>query len=419
MSLQGPLIVVAENPAADLIETLSTAGAFPVVETNWSNAPTAFVAVKPNAIIIAEPGPPPSETSARMLCLQVSTASGPVIPVLAFTAGALDAAIPIALPIDAALPLDRLIARLSGALRVRALHVTVLRRIETYGTDAGVLPPLPVGDALDDATVLIAGRGPTYPALSVAWGDRVKLVGALSIETAAQNLGARDIDGVVIAEGLNPRTVEGFLTVLAEQPRTRDIPIAIVGGTVPQSASAMTNVDCIGGDASRVVYHMIPRVRLHALEVRLNRMLKALETDGMFDPETGLMAQDGFWRELSKAMAEADKQSQALSVARIALKGSLGHRAHIDSARLMTRLVRAADFAGRDDDDAILIAFTQTDLTDAHVIARRIAGALKKALLMPGQPAITADVTLASMKAQDSVDSLMARIAGVEAVAAQ
>ena len=42
-----------------------------------------------------------------------------------------EAAIPIALPIDAALPVERLIARLQSAMRVRALHATVLRRIET------------------------------------------------------------------------------------------------------------------------------------------------------------------------------------------------------------------------------------------------------------------------------------------------
>ena len=70
-----------------------------------------------------------------------------------------DAAIPIALPADAALPVERLIARLRSALRVRALHATVLRRIELSPRTAATLPTLPVGDPLDDATVLIAGRG--------------------------------------------------------------------------------------------------------------------------------------------------------------------------------------------------------------------------------------------------------------------
>lgn len=419
MSLQGPLIVVAEQPATELVELLRAAGAFPVIESNWSEAPTAFVAVKPNAIVIADPGPPPSETGARMLCLQVATATGPVVPVVALTRDNLDAAIPIALPFDMNLPPERLIARLNAALRVRTLHATVLRRIESYGAQTGTLPQLPIGDALEDATVMIVGRGSSYPALSVAWGNRVKMVGALSVEIAAQNLNARDIDGIVIADGFNPRMIEAFLSALADEPRFRDLPVALLGEALPDFAVSMNNVDLVPDDASRAVAHMVPRVRMHALEARLNRMLKALETDGMFDPETGLMAADGFWSELGKAMAEASKQSQALSVARISFDGTGDTRARRDGARYMTRLVRSVDFAGRAEDDAFLIAFTQTDLAGAHVVVRRIAGALRKAMHGPDHGPLGVDVTLATMKADDSVHSLMARVAGAQTVAAE
>ena len=93
MSLQGPLIVVAETPATELTQALSAAGAFPIVEATWADAPTAFVSVKPAAVIIAEPGPPPSESSARMLCLQIATASGPIVPTIGLAYGDLDAAL--------------------------------------------------------------------------------------------------------------------------------------------------------------------------------------------------------------------------------------------------------------------------------------------------------------------------------------
>lgn len=417
MSLQGPLIVVAEQPAAHLVELMREAGAFPVVETKWADAPTALVAVKPNAIVIAEPGAPPSETGARMLCLQVATSTGAIIPVVALTAGEDDAAVPIALPVDMNGPEDRLLARLRGGLRVRALHQTVLRRIENYGA-SGRLPALPVGDALEEATVMIMGRGQTYPALSVAWANRVKMIGALSVEAAAQNLAGHDINGVVIAEGLNPRMVEAFLTVLSGEPKYRDIPIAVLGDELPDMAHDMSNVDLIAGDPSRVVAHMVPRVRLNALEVRLNRMLKALETEGMLDPETGLMAQNGFWAELTKAMSEANRQSQALAVARIAFDAQ-DRRTQLEGARLATRLIRNIDFAGRDDDGALLVAFTQTDLYEAQVVARRLAGALKKGMAGPDHIPVTANVTLAAMKANDSIDTLMARIAGAQTVAAE
>lgn len=59
MSLQGPLIVVAEQSVTGLVEALSAAGAFPIVEAKWADAPTAFLTVKPSAVLIAEPGPRP------------------------------------------------------------------------------------------------------------------------------------------------------------------------------------------------------------------------------------------------------------------------------------------------------------------------------------------------------------------------
>jgi hypothetical protein len=76
MSLQGPLIVVADRPATELSGALSAAGAFPIVESTWADAPTAFVAVKPSALVIAESGQPSNETTSRMLCLQIATAAG-------------------------------------------------------------------------------------------------------------------------------------------------------------------------------------------------------------------------------------------------------------------------------------------------------------------------------------------------------
>ena len=50
------MIVVAEAPATDLVDALGKAGAFPIVETSWADASAAFIAVKPSAVVIAEPG---------------------------------------------------------------------------------------------------------------------------------------------------------------------------------------------------------------------------------------------------------------------------------------------------------------------------------------------------------------------------
>ena len=418
MSLQGPLIVVAEHPAADLVEALGAAGAFPIVEAKWADAPTAFVAVKPSAVVIAEAGPAPSDSAARMLCMQIATASGPIVPTIAVAQGEIEPAIPAALPGDALLPPEHLVARLQSAMRVRALHATVLRRLEQFDAQDEAPPALPTSDALEDATVLIAGRGPLYPALSVAMGERVKIIGALSVETAAQHLEARDIDGVVVGDGFSPRMIETFLTVLAQDPRFRTIPVAVIGEAPDDFADEMPNIERVDGDPARVVARMTPLVRLHAFEARLKRMLKSLDGGGMFDPETGLLTRAAFWRDLAKAVAEAADRSQALSLARFTFDGPLDARAGLDGARLMTRLIRNIDFATREEDGSILIAFTQTDLRSAHVVARRIAGALKN-LMRATNGAITAHVTLATLKAGDTLDSLMLRVAGSRMVAAE
>lgn len=420
MSLQGPLIVVAQQPAAELVEALSTAGAFPIVESKWADAPAAFVTVKPAAIVIAEPGAPANIASARMLCLQVATVSGPIVPVIARVCGDDDAAVPIALPADATLPVDRLLARLQFAMRVRALHATVLRRIELFTSHDGKLPALPVGDALVDATVLIAGRGPLYPTLSVAMGERVKVAGALSVGAAARHLNMRDIDGIVVGDGFSPRMVEAFLTVLAQEPRFRDIPVAVIGETPPEFADALPNIEHVNADPTRLVTRIIPLVRLRAFEARLKRMLKSLNTDGVFDPQSDLLTRNSFWHDLKIAINEAADRSMPLSVARFSFGKDLDERASLDAARLMSRLIRNIDFATRDEEGAILVAFTQTDLRNTHVIVRRIATSLKRMILTPqGKEPPAANVTLATLKAGDTLDTLMMRVVGSRMVAAE
>jgi GGDEF domain-containing protein len=418
MSLQGPIIVVAENPATELVQALSAAGAFPIVEAKWGDAPTAFIAIKPAAVVIAEPGPPRSESSSRMLCLQIATVNGPIVPTIAFADGDLDAAIPIALSVDACLPVARMIARLQSAMRVRALHATVLRRIELFASHGGKMPVFPVGDALEDATVLIAGRGPLYPALSVAMGERVKMIGALSVETAAKHLNSRDFDGIVVGDGFSPRMVEAFLTILAQEPRFRDIPIAVIGEAPPDFSESLSNIDHVYGAPARIVSRMVPLVRMHAFEARLKRMLKSLEAEGMSDPETGLLTRACFLRDLAKAVADAADRSLALSLARYSFDGLTDRKPSLDGARLVTRLTRNIDFACRDEDGSILVAFTQTDLRSAHVVARRIAGALKNSMSNAGDQ-VTAAVTLATLKNGDTIDSLMQRVMDSRMVAAE
>jgi GGDEF domain-containing protein len=282
--------------------------------------------------------------------------------------------------------------------------------------NGGTPPVLPAMDPLDDATVLVAGRGPLYAALGVAMGQQVKMIGALSVEAAAKHLGTRDIHGIVIGDGFPGHIVESFLDALANEPHFRDFPLAVAGADLRDYRDKLINLEYVEGDASKIVGRVVPMLRLRALDMRLTRMLASLDADGSIDPETGLLSRNTFMHGLAKAVAEAADRSQALSIARYAFEGAADERAVLDAARLLTRLTRPVDFACRDEDGSILVTFTETDLREAHMIARRLAADLK-AVMKPG--AVTANVTLATLKAGDTVDSLMQRVLGSRMVAAE
>jgi hypothetical protein len=419
MALLGPMVVVAEASAADVVDVLSKAGAFPIVEARWADAPAAIAEIQPCVLAIADPAGQPSPRQLRSLVQCIETRGGPVMPVIALTEKNGVPAFPGALAVTLDDSTDRLIARLRSALRIRTLHATVLRRSRTTGIKKGIPTALPA-DLLDHATVLCVGRGSSYPTLSVAVGERVGLIGALSIETAARYLNARDVDGVIIGEGLGPRVVEALLTVLAEDARFRDLPIGVLdNGSVDDER--LPNLVRVASDPERLVERVLPFVRLQAFEGQLNRVLKSLETEGVIDPDTGLLGAQAFWRDLDRAVHEAEDGGNALSVARFSFEGLTDRRAHIDAARLFVRLVRNIDFACREQDGSILAAFTSTDLRSAHVVARRIASVLKETMLSPDRDrrAIKPTITLATLKPTDNLSTLVARVGAYPKVAGE
>src|SRR5258708_38695808 len=109
----------------------------------------------------------------------------------------------LALPVPAQDRATRLVGRRRSALRVRRCTI----------------PESAEYDPIEDATVLVAGLGRAYPALTVAVGERMGLIGALSIDTARSYLGARDIDGVGSGAGFNRSMVEDFMEELRPDAR--------------------------------------------------------------------------------------------------------------------------------------------------------------------------------------------------------
>src|SRR5690242_11369083 len=271
MALSGPVLVVADE-AKDVCEALTRGGNLPMREVLPASAAASVAKVKPSAIVLTGCG----DEIAGAVATKAAKLDGPLIPLLAVVQETAPA-FANALPIPAETVPTRLVPRLRAALRVRALHATVLRRAEELAERLDT-PDLPENDPIEDTTVLVAGRGRNYPALTVAVGERMGLIGALSIDTARSYLGARDIDGVVIGDGFNRSMVEDFVEELAADPRWRDLPVI-----VPRDAARdldperMPNVDQVSGDPQTIAAHILPFARLHAFASRLKRLTASLD----------------------------------------------------------------------------------------------------------------------------------------------
>jgi hypothetical protein len=217
MALQGPYAVIADQPARDVVEALRAAGAYPIIEARWADTAAVLHARPPQAVILAEGCPDRARAAVleKALEVQAEQEAGLFTPVIARTRDNAAQRFADALVISVKAPPERLIGRLHAALRVRTLHATVLRRMRTLAARSKDLPDLPDADPLDEASVLVAGRGRSYPSLCTAAGEHVGVIGALTVEGAARALKAREIDGMIIGEGFGARVVEALLTVRA------------------------------------------------------------------------------------------------------------------------------------------------------------------------------------------------------------
>lgn len=417
MAMLGPMVVVAEAPATDLVDTLGRAGAFPVVEAKFADAAAAVSEIQPAALLIAEPSISPSIRHLDALLKTIETRGGPFMPVLARVDGPDMIAIPFALPIAVSEPEQRLIACLKSALRVRSQHAAVIRR--AHSLEPAKHRTVPFTDVVTHATVLCIGRGRSYPALTTAIGERVGLIGAMSVETAGRYLNAREIDGIAIGDGFSPRVVEALLTVLGEDVRFRDLPVGLLGRASVDD-DRLANLVRVESDPELLADRLIPFVRLQAFESGLQRTLKSLESEGMLDPETGLLGRDAFWRDLDRAVQQAEEDGGALTIARFSFDDLSDQRCSLDAARLFSRLMRNIDFACREQDGSIIAAFTETDLRNAHVVARRIASVLRNTMMSPDldRRTIKPTVTLATLKPTDNLSTLVARVGSYPKVAA-
>jgi GGDEF domain-containing protein len=399
LSQQGPILIISHAGRPSFVRALDEAKLFPLIEATLSEAPAAVRDVQPAAVVVAMAGA--AEADLQTLARETA-ARKPYVPLLALDP-------PTRLP-ENAIPLwgsgansERLVARLRAGLRLRALHATVLRRL----ADDPAKQSAPMIDPTRDATALLIGRGGNYPALSVALGERMGVVGALSIEAAASHLNNRDIDGVVLCRGFTPRVVDAFLTVLSEDSRFRLLPITVACGTL-ERAYDLPNLELISGEPSTIATCALPLIRQHAFETQLNRVLAAIDAGGLIDPQTGLLTSTAFARDFARAVEQTRTEGGGLSVARFVFDPD-NPRAQLDGARIISRLKRRTDFGAAHHDGSVLVVFDDTDLREAHAVARRLSSVMRQT--SNGRRARSdAVVTVATLLPTDTPKSLLARL---------
>ncbi len=397
MSQQGPILVVSTAKEPSFAWTLDVAGLFPVVEVEWADAARAVEQVQPAAVLASVAG----IVGAQLAPLAARVAAcQPYLPLIAVDP---DGPLP-----DNAIPFfqvqgnsDRLLARLRAALRIRSLHATVMRRLVPATRMA-----LSDIDTSRDATVLLVGRGGAYPTLSVSLGEQAGMVGALSIEAAARHLNTRDIDGIVLAEGFSPRVVDAFLTVLTEDARFRHLPVVVTSPDLVPSYE-LPNLEILAGEPAQMVATALPLIRQHAFEAHLSRTLKSIDADGLIDARTGLLTSKAFERDFASAVYQTQQRGGGLSVARFAFDPA-HPRAQFDGGRIISRLMRQMDFGAVFDDGSVVVAFAETDLKTAHMIARRLSSVMRHT--SHGKRDVRAEpvVTVATLEPRDSAQ----RVAG-------
>jgi hypothetical protein len=153
----------------------------------------------------------------------------------------------------------------------------------------------------------------------------------------------------------------------------------------------------------------LPLIRQHALEARLSRTLRSIDAGGLLDPRTGLLTLSAFNRDFATAVYQTLSRGGGLSVARFAFDPTHA-RAQFDGARILSRLMRQMDFGAAQDDGSVIVAFAETDLRTAHMIARRLSSVMRHTSHGKRDTRAEPVVTLATMLPNDSAKSLLARL---------
>jgi GGDEF domain-containing protein len=129
----------------------------------------------------------------------------------------------------------------------------------------------------------------------------------------------------------------------------------------------------------------------------------------LLDPQTGLLAKAAFDRDFANAVQQTLADGGGLSVARFGFDAA-NPRAQLDGARIISRLMRQMDFGAAQADGSVIVVFADTDLRNAHGIARRLSAVMRHTSTGKRGGRSDPAVTVATLLPKDSAKSLLARL---------
>ena len=141
----------------------------------------------------------------------------------------------------------------------------------------------------------------------------------------------------------------------------------------------------------------------------MSRTLRSIDAEGLIDARTGLLTPAAFERDFATAVYHAIERGGGLSVARFAFDPA-HPRAQFDGARIISRLMRQMDFGAVHDDGSVIVVFAETDLRNAHMIARRLSSVMRHTTFGKRDMNVEPVVTVATLQPNDSAKSLLARL---------
>src|SRR5215470_19773906 len=123
MSQQGPILIVCSGGRPSFASALDETKLFPVVDAIWPDAVRAVGQLRPGAVLVSSFGL--DRPALEALATQIATCE-PYLPLIVVDPETKlpDNAIPFTYSNDHP---ERLLARISSALRVRSLHAAVMR----------------------------------------------------------------------------------------------------------------------------------------------------------------------------------------------------------------------------------------------------------------------------------------------------